>query len=476
MSILHVYVHILCMPAFRLLCSACNHACLISFFSSFQLPTPHTQDPTESLSPITHLTHSQSTPSHTPNNYCNRSPSLTKDTTIHAGEIGQPSNHPTHSQSTPSHAPNNYCDRSPSLTEDSTIRTGQIGVVRQPSLDTYNNSDIGMFSRNTSISSTNSIKLQQRPSSHIDGSMDAQDPENSIGYSAEHTEIVGSHHHTSEDEDELKPTQQREETGDNAKLLLRDRSVSLSDSLVGILRPKQRSEQDDASSKSCRLSNNSSLADSDVGSSIDSMTSPGEDLPSLEEPPSQPTMEKPLSFQDGPATAEGPHSMSDSASTLVGSESMPSFYSSSTTPTDVLQQFQTTQSSPSGRPTMTPVSPLPGPMSQAQVNEAMTRIDTCLAQNKDRVPVIDNFGKFVQHPSSSIQKTEEQLEAPYPFLPKGCIPDFDMDCIQACQLMASKEFGNREQLYYQQTLAEPLPEDEEDIERSLSHRDSVKQV
>jgi len=236
------------------------------------------------------------------------------------------------------------------------------------------------------------------------------------------------------------------------------------------------------------------------------MTSPGEDLPSLEEPLSQPTMEKQPSFQDGPATVEEPHSMSkqltlkkllsfrdapprveellsvsdsdsicDSDDTLVGSESMPSFYSSSTTPTDILQQFQTTQSSPSGKPTMTPISPLPGPMSQAQVNEAMTRIDTCLAQNKDRVPVIDNFGKFVQHPSSSIQKTEEHLEAMYPFLPKGCIPDFDMDCVQACQLMASKEFGNREQLYYQQMLA-PLPEEDEVIERSLSHRNSVKQV
>ena len=350
-------------------------------------------------------------------------------------------------------------------------------MVRQPSIDTYVNPDVGMFSRNTSISSTSSIKLQQRPSGHSDGSMDAQDPENSIGYSAERAEIVVRQHHTSEGEDKLQQAQQGQETGDSGKLLLRDRSVSLSDSLVGILRPKQRSEQDDASNKSCRLSNNSSLADSDFGSSIDSMTSPGEDSPSLEEPPSQPTMEKRSSFQGGPATVEEPHSMSDSASTLVGSESMPSFYSSSTTPTDVLQQFQTTQSSPSsGKPTMTPISPLPVPMSQTQMNEVMTRIDTCLAQNKDRVPVIDNFGKFVQHPLSSIQKTEEQLEAPYPFLPKGCIPDFDMDCVQACQLMVSKEIGNREQLYYQQMLAQPLPEDEGDIERSLSHRNSVKQV
>ena len=110
------------------------------------------------------------------------------------------------------------------------------------------------------------------------------------------------------------------------------------------------------------------------------------------------------------------------------------------------------------------------------MNEAMTRTDTCQAQNKDRDPVIDNFGKFVQHSSSSIQKTEEQLEVPYSFFPKGCIPDFDMDCVQAFQLMVSKEFGNREQFYYQQMLAQPLPEDEEVIERSLSHRNSVKQV
>jgi len=70
--------------------------------------------------------------------------------------------------------------------------------------------------------------------------MDAQDPENSIGYSAEHSEIF---HPTSEDEDKLQQAQQGQETGDNAKLLLRDRSMSLSDSLVSILRPKQRSEQ-----------------------------------------------------------------------------------------------------------------------------------------------------------------------------------------------------------------------------------------
>ena len=188
------------MPAFRSLCSACNHACLISFFSSFQLHTPHTQDPTESLIPITH---------------------------------------PTHSQSTPPHAPNNYCNRSPSLTEDSAIRAGEIGMVRQPSVDTYDNPDVGLFYRNTLISSTGSIKLRQRPNSHSDGSMDAQDPESNIGYSAERAEIVVRQHHTSEDEDKLQMTQQRQKTGDSRKLLLRDRSVSLSDSLVGILRPKQ---------------------------------------------------------------------------------------------------------------------------------------------------------------------------------------------------------------------------------------------
>jgi len=354
-------------------------------------------------------------------------------------------------------------------------------------------SSTGIVLRGTSISNTGSTKalgFQQKLSSHGDGSMDAQDPESSIGYSAECTEIAGSRHHTSEDGDKLKTTQQRQQMGDSVKLQLTDWSVSLSDkqstnedkmqtpqwSLLSILMPKRGPKQD-VSNKSCHFSNYSSPADSDFGSSIDSMTSPGEDLPSLEKPPSQPTMEKQPSFQDGPATVEGPHSMNDSASTLVDSESMQSSYSSSTTPIDVVQQFQATPSSPSGKPTMTLVSPLPGPsMSQAQMNEAMASIDTCLAQNKDRVPLIDNFGKFVQHPLSSIQKTEEQLEALYPFLPKGCIPDFDMDCIQACQLMVSEEFGNREQLYYQQMFAQPLPEDEGAIEKSLSHRNSVKQV
>ena len=309
---------------------------------------------------------------------------------------------------------------------------------------------------------------------------DAVDPENSIGYSSERTDLVGSQTRTNKDENKMQFPQQRRDTGEGAKLLLREGSVSMSDSVIGILRPKTRnSEEDDTSSKSCRLSNNSSLADSDFGSSIDSMT-PGDDSPTLEElPPDNepPTPERQLSFQNAPPMVE---SMSDSASTLVGSESMPSFYSSSTTPNDVDQPHQTTPSSPSGVPTLSSVAPLPGPRnSQAQINEAMTRIDTCLAQNRDRISGIDNdhAGKFVQQcPANSIQKTEDQLEAPCPFLPKGCIPDFDIDCIPGCLLMASKEFGNREQLYYQQMLAQPLPEEEEAVERDLSHRNSVKQV
>ena len=174
---------------------------------------------------------------------------------------------------------------------------------------------------------------------------------------------------------------------------------------------------------------------------------------------------------------EDPQSMSDSASILVCSELMPSFYSSSTIPNDV---DQTTPSSPSTIPALSTVAPLPGPrMSQAEIHEAVTRIDACLAQNRDRISVIDNdhVGTFVQQcPLNSTQKTEDQLEAPYPFLPKGCIPDFDMDCVQGCKLMASKEFGDREQLYYQQMVTQPLPEEEGAIERSLTHRNSVKQV
>ena len=179
---------------------------------------------------------------------------------------------------------------------------------------------------NTSISSTGGTNLGNDLAVVVMEAWMHRTQKIVLGISEERSEIVGSQHHTSEEEDKLKPTQQRQETRDNAKLLLRDRSVSLSDSLVGILRLKQRSEEDDTSYKSCRLSNNSSLADSDFGGSVDSMTSPGEDLPSLEEPPSQPTMEKPPSFQDGTATVEGPHSMGDSASTLVGSDSMPSFF------------------------------------------------------------------------------------------------------------------------------------------------------
>ena len=355
---------------------------------------------------------------------------------------------------------------------------------------------------------------------------DAVDPENSIGYSPERTDLVGSQPRTNKDEDKIQFPQQKRDTGQGAKLLLREGSVSMSDSVIGILRPKTRnSEEDDTSSKSCRLSNNSSLADSDFGSSSDSVCL-GDDSPALEEPPPD-INESSTPERQGPPMVEDPQSMSDSESaydsdsTLVGSEpmtpsyssppieelppstperqpsfqnappmaeesqsmsdsdsseSMPSFYSSSTTPNDVDQQLQTTPSSPSGVPTPSSVAPLPGPrISQTQINEAMTRIDTCLAQHMDRLSVIDNdnVGKFVQQ---SIQKTDDQLEAPYPFLPKGCIPDFNMDCVQSCQLMASKEFGNREQLYYQQMVAQPLPEEEGVIERDLSHRNSVKQV
>ena len=230
------------------------------------------------------------------------------------------------------------------------------------------------------------------------------------------------------------------------------------------------------------FSNKSCLPDSDFGrcSSVDIKTSPEEDSPTLEEPPPNnelPTLERQLTFQNGPLIVDDPQSMSDSASTLVCSESMPSFYSSSTTPND--QPLQTTPSSPSGVPTPSSVAPLPGPrISRAQINEAMTRIDTCLAQNRDRISVIDNdhADKFVQQSLLSSQKTEDQLEAPYPFLPRVCIPEFDVDCVQGCQLMAPEEFGNREQLYYQQMITQPLPEEEGVIERHLTHRNSVKQV
>ena len=272
-------------------------------------------------------------------------------------------------------------------------------------------------------------------------------------------------------------------------------TLGFSDSLVGILRPKSLH----LNKKTCHLSNNSSTtADSSFGSSythchytscfsdfgtcssVDIKTCPEEDSPTLEEPPPNnklSTLERQLTFQNGPLMVEDPQSMRDSASILMCSESMLSFYSSLTTPNDV---DQTTPSSPSTIPALSSVAPLPGPrMSQAEIHEAMTRIDTCLAQNRDRISAIDNdhAGTLVQQcPLNSTQKTEDQLEAPYPFLPKGCVPDFDMDCVQGCKLMASKEFGDRGQLYYKQMVMQPLPEEEGAIERHLAHRNSVKQV
>ena len=58
----------------------------------------------------------------------------------------------------------------------------------------------------------------------------------------------------------------------------------------------------------------------------------------------------------------------------------------------------------------------------------------------------------------------------------GVIADFDTDSVQGCQLMMSEEFGHTEQLSYKQMLAHPLLEDEGVTERSLSHRNSMKQV
>ena len=103
----------------------------------------------------------------------------------------------------------------------------------------------------------------------------------------------------------------------------------------------------------------------------------------------------------------------------------------------------------------------------------------CWEENQGRIEMVENVGKLVhpQQMSDSVpKKTQEELEAPCEFFPKGFVPDFDIDYIQDSQLAESKLFGKQEHHYYQQMMAQPLPEEEEVIEETLNHRNCVKEV
>ena len=239
---------------------------------------------------------------------------------------------------------------------------------------------------------------------------------------------------------------------------------------------KHQSETSDSMSEDLRrLSQN--ITDSDFYGSSHASS------PDSLEPTEQTTLEERLSLggdgssmqHDEEMSMEDSGSMQPSGTTLVPSETPTRLSSNSSS-----QHFQPSLSSPSDNTTMSPATPFFEPaLSSEEKKEVLERIDMCREENQGRIEMVENVGKLVhpQQMSDSVpKKTQEQLEAPWAFLPRGCIPDFDIDYVQDSQLVESKYFGKQEHHYYQQMMAQPLPEEEEVIEETLNHRNCVKEV
>ena len=331
--------------------------------------------------------------------------------------------------------------------------------------------DLAAFARNNSLTS-NFQQHGYRSQSSASSQGSFVDPEASVGFSIDHAQIVT--YHTTEKEDnktENLPPQQRRDTGGNAKMLIQGGSVETPD-FLRIPRKNQGETLDSKSDDSRRLSQNSTDSDfygSSHGSSPDSLEST-----------ERTTLEEQLSLQDDcshmqhdeETSMEDSGSTQTSGTTLVAGETPTSLSSTSST-----QHLQPSLSSPSA---MSPATPSLEPaMSTEETEEALKRIDVCHEENQGKITMVENLGKFV-HPqqlSDSVpKKTQEQLEAPCPFFPPGCIPDFDIEYVQDSQLAESKHFAKQEQRYYREMVAQPLPEEEEVIEETLNHRNSVKEV
>ena len=323
------------------------------------------------------------------------------------------------------------------------------------------------FARNNSLtSSSQQPRCRSQDSGTSSQGSFSVDPESSIGFSKEHAQIVTSHT-TDEEDDKMEGfhLQQRREASGNVE----------APDFLRLPRKHQSETSDSTSDDLRRLSQNSTDSDfygSSHGSSPDSLEST-----------EQTTLEERLSLggdgsslqRDEETSMEDSGSTQASGTTLVPSETPTSLSSNSSS-----QHFQPSLSSPSGNTAMSPATPFLEPaLSSEEKKEVLERIDMCQEENQGRIEMVENVGKLVhqQQLSDSIpKKTQEELESPYEFLPRGCIPDFDIDYVQDSQLVESKLFGKQEHQYYQQMMAQPLPEEEEVIEETLNHRNCVKEV
>ena len=157
--------------------------------------------------------------------------------------------------------------------------------------------------------------------------------------------------------------------------------------------------------------------------------------------------------------------MEDSGSTQTSGTTLVA----SKTPTSLSYNSSRSLSSPSA---MSPATPSLEP----EKEKTLKRIDM---EEQGKITMVENLGKFVhpQQMSGSVpRKTEEELETPCPFFPKGYHLDFDIECVQDCQLAESQHFATQERRYYQEMVAQPLPEEENVIEETLNHRNCVKEV
>ena len=318
------------------------------------------------------------------------------------------------------------------------------------------------FARNNSLTSQQ-LRYRSQSSASSQGSF--VDPEGSVGFRKDLAQIVTCD--TTEKEDNKMESfhpQQRRETGGNAKMLIQDGSVNMHDFLRI---PKKGGETLDKCDDSRRLSQNSTDSDfygSSHGSSPDSMEST-EQTTLEEHDGSHMQHDEETSMEDSGSTQT-------SGTTLVASETLTSLSSTSST-----QHLQHSLSSLSVSTAMPPATPTHEPaMSLEETEENLKRIRE---ENQGKITRVENLGKFV-HPQQMSdlvpRKTEEELEAPCPFLPKGCHPDFDIEYVQDCQLAESQHFARQERRYYQEMVAQPLPEEEEVIEETLNHRNCVKEV
>ena len=324
------------------------------------------------------------------------------------------------------------------------------------------------FARNNSL--TSSVQ-QQRCRSQDSGASSqgsfSVDPESSIGFSKERAQIVTCH--TTDKEDNKMDgfhLQQRRETSGNVEAPV----------FLKVPRKYQGKTWNSMSEEDLRrLSQNST--DSDFyGSSHGS-------LPDSLESTAQTTLEERLSLGgDGLSLQRNEEtSMEDSGSTQAsGTTLVPSKTPTSLSSNSSSQHFQPSLSSLSDNTAMSPATPFLEPaLSSEEKKEVLERIDTCWEENQGRIEMVENVGKLVhpQQMSDSVpKKTQEELEAPWAFLPRGCIPDFDIDYVRDSQLVESKYFAKQEHHYYHQMMAQPLPEEEEVIEETLNHRNCVKEV